>query len=134
MKKFLMVMMACLLVFGFVSCSNSSGGGSSGGVKEYEEDYINIINSYWDGTVYYMGYNNAVTIYIPNASRYTFYVNGIVDDTGTYNRTFNTATLVSDDSAGKIVGTAVLTSNDTVYVSLNSNSQYPGLSSTARRR
>ena len=133
MKKGLVAVVAYLLVLGFISCDDSSSGG---GAEEYKGDYINIINSYWDGTVNYMGYSNSVTIRIPDASTYIFYVNGYEDDRGTYNRSFNTATLQSNDPRflGKIVGTAVLTSPNTVYVSLNNNSGYPGATGTATRR
>ena len=133
MKKFIILFIAALLAFAFGACDDSSSGG---GVKEYTGDYVDIINSYWDGTVNYMRYSNSVTIRIPDASTYIFYVNGYEDDRGTYNRTFNTATLQSSDYRylGKIVGTAVLTSPNTLHVSLNNNSGYHGASGTATRR
>ena len=55
-----------------MSCDNATG--SSGGLKEYDKDYVNIINSYWDGTVSYMGSNYNVSLEIPDASSYIFYI------------------------------------------------------------
>ena len=117
-----------------VSCDNGTTGGGS--IKEYDKEYVSIINSYWDGSVNYVGYKNSVTIWVPDGSKYVFYVNGIIDDTGTYNRNFNTATLMSDAVGykGKTVGVAKITGPNTISVSLNSNSQYPGFSGTVTRR
>ena len=124
----------CAVLLITVSCDNGTTGDDS--PKEYGGEYVNIINSYWDGTVNYGGYKNSVIIGIPDDSNYVFYLNGVKDDTGTYSRNFNTATLVSDDVRykGKTVGVAIITDPDTVHISLNSNSQYPGASGTVNRR
>ena len=132
MKKFFILMITCLSVFGFVSCDTDAGGGGS--PDEFDKYEVNIINSYWDGKVHYMGASYSVTLRIPDAKNYIFYLNGYEDDRGTYSRNFNTATLVSNDSKGKVIGKAIITGPDTVYVSLNSNAGYPGASGTATRR
>lgn len=123
--------MTCLLVSLFISC-DSGGGGSS--LTEYDKEYVNIINSYWDGAVRYKGDEYSVSLNIPDDSRYIFYIGGYVDDRGTYERDYNTATLVSDYSKGIVIGKATITDPNTVYVSLNNNSGYPGAKGTVKRR
>ena len=138
MKKYIFILVTALFfILLMTACDDGgAGGGGTDILKEYEMDYVDIINSYWDGTIFYMGKTNNVVIRIPDDSRYQFYVNGILDDTGTYNRDFNTASLTSSDPrySGKVVGTATILDPDTVYISLNSNSIYPGVSGKLTRR
>ena len=113
----------------FTGCDNATGGG---GPAEYAGGEINVLNSYWDGYASFGGASATVTVYIPNATQYRFYINGSLDDSGTYTRNNNTATLTSSYNH-LIVGTAVLTDPNTMIVSLNTNSSYPGTYSATRR-
>ncbi|MCL2127000.1 MAG: hypothetical protein FWH38_10720 [Treponema sp.] len=118
----------------FTGCDN--GAADSGGPVEYSGETVNIINSIWDGSVWFEGNRYAVRVNIPDSSSYSFYINNVLDDTGTYVRKNNTATLTSTHgyTKGQVIGTAVLTGPDTAVITNYANTGRAGSYTVTRRQ
>ena len=132
------VIIMLLSTFTFIGCKNSTSSGDSG-PTEYTGGTVNIIDSYWDGVMKILNNNISVYVYIPDDSHYDFVVIGIpaYNNSGTYARTGNKATLTStkeDNTKGKVMGTAVMTSPDEITLILSENAPFPGTYYLHRRK
>ena len=132
--KCLFAIFALIVLFTFAGCDDQATDGG-GGPVEYTGGFVDIANSIWDGSVRYNGVQYTVRVNIPNSNTYSFYINNNLDDTGTYVRTNNTATLTSTHgyTSGQIIGTAVLTDPNTMYITNYSNTGRAGSYTVTRR-
>jgi hypothetical protein len=118
-KSFWVGMLVMVLVFGMtaVGCDDSTDDKGT----TYDP------NGTWDFVI--SGQNASVAI---NGTSWVFYFNGVENDTGTYTKSGNLGTLYSN-SASANIGTATMTSNTTMVLTLHSPSYFTGTFNGVKR-
>lgn len=104
----------------------------SGGVNEYAGEYINVIGTFWDGSIYIAALKDHfdICIFIHNNTNYQYFTeenpNGDsgYSESRIYTRDYNAATLTSG-SGNEIIGAVILTSPTEMTVILNPDSEFP---------
>ena len=140
MKKTGLLMCAAgfLMVFIMVFTGCDDGGGGGGGGASASQ-YVEIEDSYWDGkvnvTIGGIKASSDVYIYISaSGDKWNFYALADSDynDSGTYTRNGNNATLYSNGN-NRNIGTAKITGNNKMSVSLTYPAELKGTYTLTRR-
>jgi hypothetical protein len=115
------ILLMCLMTLGMVSCEGTVNG-SQGDIQDQ-------MAGTWAGTM--LGYNCTIVLI---GSGWTFYVQGDVEDAGTYSTMPDgkTATLYSTTGRCEI-GIAVVINSNTMNLILNTNTNMPGTYTFTRR-
>jgi len=108
-KLFGIVVLIAAIGFSVMSCNNGSNNGTGGGG----------LSGTWRGTI--QGQTATVVL---TATNWTFTIHGLSDQ-GTYTVDGITARLFST-TFGMEIGTAVLLDSNTISITLNQNSDFPG--------
>jgi hypothetical protein len=119
------ILLVCLLAFGLVliSCDDTVNGGSNQG------DIQDQMAGTWAGTI--SGYNCSIVLI---GSGWTFYMQGKLEDAGTYTMMPDGKTATLYSTTGRCdIGIAVVINSNTMNLTLNTNTNMPGTYIFTRR-